>query len=107
MYKCYAVTGTNVAAGVLDTYLERSKQARRIRRFCETNNLKLSGNSILSNTNQELCKAINLWELGWIDLVVVVSRNTVEGSEDSMVSGWITALEERNALIILDEYRII
>lgn len=106
MYKCYGITNAKQTTGLLDAFFQRLAQARRIRRFCDTNSLRLSGNSVTSNPKYELSTAISLWEMGWIDCVVIVSRDYVESIEDDTFFTWISALEEKNALLILDECKL-
>ena len=106
MYKCYGITKAIRPTGFMDAVFQRTAQARRIRRFCTTNDLLLSGNSVLSTyPYQDLRTAMSLYEAGCIDFIVMASRNTVESEEDDVFLECITVLEEKNALVILDECR--
>ena len=107
MYKCYGITKAIQPTGFLDAVFQRAAQARRIRRFCTTNNLLLSGNFVLStDPYQDLRTAMSLYEAGWIDFVVVSSKDIVTEDMNDRFGDIFCVLDTKNAVIALDERRI-
>lgn len=108
MYKCYGIPKAIQSTGVLDEMLQRAAQARKIRRFCATNDLRLIGNNVLtSDSSHDLLTAYNLWEMGWIDCVVISSREVYLVEMDNRSKEMLSILAEKNALIVLDECKFV
>ena len=107
MFKSYGITGAPSASGALDAIMQRLAQARRIRRFCQTKGLGLSGNSVMAaNTISELYTAFNLCECGWIDYVVITNWTIFSEISDERIVDMVKVLVNRNALIVLDEVQL-
>lgn len=103
MYKCYGITKAVQPTGIIDAVCQRAAQTRRIRRFCVTNDISLSGNCIVTtDPRQDLYIAMNLYESGWLDYVVVISRDVL-GNDKTSFDAMFKALDEKKAVIVLDE----
>ena len=106
MYKGYGIARARVSQGRFDDFLQRRAQARKIRRFCETRQISLIMKTpFFYSFETETVSAMSLWRMGWIDFVVITSRDCIEGIIDEAIREALFELDAKNSLLILDEMR--